>query len=230
MATLDENGILFYEETDPISPFHTFLNTGQQATANALADNLRIFSVADVAERDSLALERVPSVATPLVIYRRDVGTTEMNKGAGWRPFLDRRVIREWDLTTGLVVAPNTTATLANAVVISDVPIGSLVEVDLRAKIRINGTTVQTVDMAPVVTGATGGFTRNQTSARYEGGSDLEDTNQMILGTLTASAGTVSLTPKFTAGGGAPQVIVYGIYAQLTAISGNTTKMATAGS
>lgn len=36
MATTDSKGILFYEETDAVSPLHTLLNTGQQSVSNAL--------------------------------------------------------------------------------------------------------------------------------------------------------------------------------------------------
>jgi len=36
MATTDGNGIVFLEETDPISPFHTMINTLQQGTSDAL--------------------------------------------------------------------------------------------------------------------------------------------------------------------------------------------------
>lgn len=36
MTTTDGNGIVFYEETDPVSPLHTLLNTGQQSVSNAI--------------------------------------------------------------------------------------------------------------------------------------------------------------------------------------------------
>lgn len=36
MTTTNSNGIVFLEETDPISPFHTLINTLQQGTSNAL--------------------------------------------------------------------------------------------------------------------------------------------------------------------------------------------------
>ena len=38
MATIDDNGIVFYEETDPISPIHTLLNTGQQSVSDAIGE------------------------------------------------------------------------------------------------------------------------------------------------------------------------------------------------
>src|SRR5665647_576847 len=37
MATTDSNGILFYEDTDAVSPLHTLLNTGQQSVSDAIA-------------------------------------------------------------------------------------------------------------------------------------------------------------------------------------------------
>lgn len=36
MATIDSNGILFYEETDAVSPLHTLLNGGQTSVTNAI--------------------------------------------------------------------------------------------------------------------------------------------------------------------------------------------------
>lgn len=36
MTTTDANGIVFLEETDPISPFHTLMNTLQQGTSDAI--------------------------------------------------------------------------------------------------------------------------------------------------------------------------------------------------
>ena len=36
MTTTDGKGIIFYEETDPVSPLHTLLNTGQQSISDAL--------------------------------------------------------------------------------------------------------------------------------------------------------------------------------------------------
>lgn len=39
MTTTDSNGIVFLEETDPISPFHTLINTLQAGTSTAL-DNI----------------------------------------------------------------------------------------------------------------------------------------------------------------------------------------------
>lgn len=38
MTTTDSNGIIFLEETDPISPFHTLMNTMQQGTSDAITN------------------------------------------------------------------------------------------------------------------------------------------------------------------------------------------------
>lgn len=38
MSTTDSNGIVFLEESDPISPFHTLMNTLQQGTSDAITD------------------------------------------------------------------------------------------------------------------------------------------------------------------------------------------------
>jgi hypothetical protein len=37
MTTTDSNGIVFLEDTDPISPFHTLMNVLQQGTSDAIA-------------------------------------------------------------------------------------------------------------------------------------------------------------------------------------------------
>lgn len=52
MATTDSNGVVFYEDTDPVSPLHTLLNLGQQGTANALQ------ALAD--RRTSVAVDYTP--------------------------------------------------------------------------------------------------------------------------------------------------------------------------
>ncbi len=36
MTTVDSNGIVFYETTDPVSPLQTLLNTGQQSVSDAI--------------------------------------------------------------------------------------------------------------------------------------------------------------------------------------------------
>jgi hypothetical protein len=54
MATTDDNGILFYEDTDAVSPLDTMLNAGQQSISDAFSAAARIFPVANTGERDAL--------------------------------------------------------------------------------------------------------------------------------------------------------------------------------
>lgn len=72
MATLDDNGILFYEETDPISPIHTLLNTGQQSVSNAFGEASRIWKVDNAGERNALAVARAASAANPVYVHQAD--------------------------------------------------------------------------------------------------------------------------------------------------------------
>lgn len=79
MATTDSNGIVFLEETDPISPFHTTMNVLQQGTSDALSgirdgsnDILVVHQVADTSERSSLAAAYGPTASKPLYVDRQD--------------------------------------------------------------------------------------------------------------------------------------------------------------
>lgn len=79
MATTDSNGIVFLEETDPISPFHTTINTLQQGTSDAITgikdgsnDILVVHQVADISERSSLATAYGPTASKPLYVDRQD--------------------------------------------------------------------------------------------------------------------------------------------------------------
>lgn len=72
MGTTDSNGVYFYEETDPATPLHTLLNTGQQSVSNAVDLTTRIFEVANTTERNALVAERSPSDSRPLFVWRAD--------------------------------------------------------------------------------------------------------------------------------------------------------------
>lgn len=96
MATTDSNGIVFLEETDPISPFHTTINTLQQGTSDALSgikdgsnDILVIHQVADTSERAALAVAYGPTASKPLYVNRANAGAgKEMEyttDGSTWR-------------------------------------------------------------------------------------------------------------------------------------------------
>lgn len=79
MATIDSNGIVFLEETDPISPFHTTINTLQQGTSDAIGSfgsgsdgSFIIHYVANTTARSALATTYSPTASKPLYVYRGD--------------------------------------------------------------------------------------------------------------------------------------------------------------
>jgi hypothetical protein len=95
MATTDSNGIVFLEETDPISPFHTTMNVLQQGTSDALTglkdgsdEIIVIHRVANTTERATLAASYSPTSAKPLFVWRADAtGGRELeytNDGTNW--------------------------------------------------------------------------------------------------------------------------------------------------
>jgi len=71
MATTDSNGIVFLEETDPISPFHTTINTLQQATSDVVeAINTDITDLtADVAAVAPSTFTNVPYYDASWEVY-----------------------------------------------------------------------------------------------------------------------------------------------------------------
>lgn len=77
MGTVDANGIYMYEDTDPLVPFASLLNTGQ-ASVSAAFDNVDtqvIHYVANEAERTTLASEYAPTSSKPLFVYRGNAPT-----------------------------------------------------------------------------------------------------------------------------------------------------------
>jgi len=100
MGSLDDNGIYIYDETDQISPIHTYSNLGQASTSAAieyLHEHTLIMPVANAAERDAYASDmasagRPASTARPLWVERADTGGVERNTGAGWHRMIDNRL------------------------------------------------------------------------------------------------------------------------------------------
>src|SRR5690606_38416973 len=68
MSTIDGNGILFYEETDPVSPLHTLLNTGQQSVGDALDAISRVRVVATAAGPGSTTDYTGAAIATSVTV------------------------------------------------------------------------------------------------------------------------------------------------------------------
>lgn len=73
MSTIDSNGVLFYEETDPISPIHTLLNTGQQSVSDALSNE------------SFTSTTRPASPWTGRIIYETNTGNTVQWTGSKWQ-------------------------------------------------------------------------------------------------------------------------------------------------
>lgn len=97
MGSLDNNGIYIYDETDQVSPIHTFENLGQASVSQAIDDihqHTLIMPVANVTERTAYENEmrsagRPPSQARPLWVEMASDGTVYRNLGTGWRKLID---------------------------------------------------------------------------------------------------------------------------------------------
>jgi hypothetical protein len=117
MATTDSNGILFYEDTDIISPLNTLLNTGQTSVSTALSATARVFPVADVTERDALAVTYSPAADNPLIVFRADAISGRQIEytidGSTWIVVMDRPPIAQITKSS----AQNTTAGTYSAVI-----------------------------------------------------------------------------------------------------------------
>jgi hypothetical protein len=89
MTTTNANGIVFVEDTDPISPFQVLLNTLQQGTSDAISSTARVFPVANVPARDALEIDHPPSASSPLFVFRADAGAGReleyTTDGTTWR-------------------------------------------------------------------------------------------------------------------------------------------------
>lgn len=74
MTYTDANGILRWEETDPITPLESTLNAGMDSVSAAITGvkNGIIHYVADTSERAAKALAFAPSNTKPLYVHRGD--------------------------------------------------------------------------------------------------------------------------------------------------------------
>jgi len=72
MTTTDSNGIVYLQDTDDISPFHTLINVLQAGTSNALNSKIRIARVANVTERLAVATAMGASASNPVYTHRLD--------------------------------------------------------------------------------------------------------------------------------------------------------------
>ena len=96
MTTTDSKGIVFLEETDIISPFHTLMNVLQQGTTDAFDDvtnlidsKITILHRDTIAERDALTAST--STDNPLFVYVKETGLLYLSDdGATWNPVASR--------------------------------------------------------------------------------------------------------------------------------------------
>lgn len=97
MATLDPNGVLFYQDTDNYTPIQTALNLAQSNLSNLLGGKPRFERVANTTARNAL----VSSVgvgniskANPLLVWRADAADglqlEYTTNGSTWRTIADK--------------------------------------------------------------------------------------------------------------------------------------------
>lgn len=91
MTTIDDNGIIRYESTDPVTPLEATLNAGLDSVSAAVTAVKRglINYVANVSERTTLANAFGPTPSKPLYVHRGDANVG-MNleyttNGTTWR-------------------------------------------------------------------------------------------------------------------------------------------------
>lgn len=84
MPTSDKNGLPRFVGGDNVAPLDTVLNLITAGTSTALDSNVRPFIVADATARSALASNRTPTKEQPLLVYRQDLGSFQINTGNGW--------------------------------------------------------------------------------------------------------------------------------------------------
>lgn len=109
MSTTDANGIVFLEETDAISPFHTLVNTLQSGTSAAVqnaANGPRY--AANNTERDALLSTYGSSATNPLWV---DVaGVFQRHNGTTWQVAGAALISGSWSTAAGWGVTTPTAA------------------------------------------------------------------------------------------------------------------------
>lgn len=86
MATIDINGMVFYETTDPVTPLQNVLNGISTAVTNAFDSTDRVFKVADATARNTLYATRGATSSNPLTVLREDTGRLERTyNGSTWK-------------------------------------------------------------------------------------------------------------------------------------------------
>lgn len=72
MTTVDANGIIRYEETDPVTPLQSVLNAGLQSVSDSLTPikDASIKYVVNTSARAALAASFLPTTSKPLYVWR----------------------------------------------------------------------------------------------------------------------------------------------------------------
>lgn len=152
MTTTDGNGIIFLEETDPISPFHTLMNTLQQGTSDSLQAARRgPLYAADNTARTALYTQYGASPSAPLWVNVAGVIQYTVD-GTNWIFATPRYIFRDADGTS----MPTTVRPLEQAFVVQDVTNGSSVmtipfPVAFTVKPIVHAMTVSGAAINPVV-------------------------------------------------------------------------------
>lgn len=112
MTTTDSNGIVFLEETDPISPLQTTINTLQTATSLALSTMTRSPRfAANAAARNALLASLGSSATSPLYVHQQDILATVWHDGTRWHRTADSQV--GFNSYAGTTIIPATWTTFA---------------------------------------------------------------------------------------------------------------------
>lgn len=111
MATIDSNGVLFYQDTDNYTPIQTALNLAQSNLSNLLSGKPRFERVANTAARAALVTSIGAgniSKANPLLVWRADAADglqlEYTTNGSTWRTIADKEYYDSQD--TGWVDVP----------------------------------------------------------------------------------------------------------------------------
>lgn len=96
MTTVDSNGIIRYQTTDPVSPLQTLLNLGMQSVSDAITPlNARSFKTVTSTTR--------PAHLAGLRIYETDTKKSYISDGTNWTQILDTTMLpRVWVLSPAL--------------------------------------------------------------------------------------------------------------------------------
>jgi hypothetical protein len=209
MTTTDATtGIVFLEETDPITPFHTLINGLQTATSNSLKSTRKGYLyAANNTDRDAYLTTYGSSATAPLWV---DVaGVIQRHDGTGWA-VMDRTAFPfgQWTLGGAVAVSSGvfTVAPIATAVGTPDTGFtnsSGAITIARTGTYQLSATTVWN---------GTGGNRRaiipTINSAAIDGGGNVSGGGRTVGSQVSAPAGsspdyTFSVTfPPFTATAG----------------------------